>query len=950
MGCGHPIGVEVGPVLSLLCAGILETPQDHVTRWNRLRTTTAPATFRQKQEHLKKCYNLVRTVIGYQGFAEIENEQLPSILLSIHMLLYVIAKAFCSPFKTLQTDLGAKSTQLLVERMVLNNGWCRKRLNFLNSMRLLYPALYFMASFRPKRAQTENHQSCIATKCHVAAELAQSHHRKPACRCQDLHVPLEQVLKIVGDGGIPLIRIVRSTSSGRIAPEVVPYTRTIDFVAISHVWADRQFGSSQNSLPTCHFQYINSVLAQIPFQRTRVGEFPLFGLWRNLREIVFNDLTGASRPIEPRETHEYFWLDTFCIPQDPKHNELKNKAIGSMNLIYVAASNTLVFDTVLQNMDGGQRPVSMLYNGQPTFYAPANESLLDVTAHIVVSKWIGRAWTLQEGVLSGFLVFPLKGSLAFLRLLTPNFDKLFNNNPSPLRPQGPLSEDVRHCLLEILNKALNTEEHRNYARGTTDRATRFINAHSRLQSRTTTMTQDLPLILFNMSGLNGNVMSQFADAERKMKILIYSVGKLPIELLFSGLQDSVPMRPTPGYRSSSLQKHFFKARFETGEGLSRIVNDGADKDHGAPTQTCIPRRADSATKFILERSQPTTEYLSMACPQNPKQFSDRFVAIGQFLYFGCGYIERRILRWTFGDENNIGRPLSLLYFCYKSAQIPLLERALIMIGHSTWLKTYSPTWIPTGPCKWFWKLSNYEPPIPLKTMNKIFLKIMFNVAFAFGAYNGLAMISLYWVVPYPGEELLAIFATQCSFITQINSAFNPDRLAERLKTRSSLSPWSRGSYLGRYQSVRVYMPEPPVKENDRFIDLVRYHVLRLWHYIGGHRARTGDVEEITGHTSYNIAPVAKVGWLVEFTLTSTLPVLAMFALNSVRNTKYRIAMSARFTVIFAAMIALFTDARRIEIFAATVTFAAVDVVFIRSALDSTSGGGAEDGLNATISC
>src|SRR4051812_46746294 len=66
-----------------------------------------------------------------------------------------------------------------------------------------------------------------------------------------------------------------------------------------------------------------------------------------------------------------------------------------------------------------------------------------------------------------------------------------------------------------------------------DRAARFVNAHIRLQSRTTTMTQDLPLILMNMSGMNGNVISQFADSDQKMKLLVYSLGTLPIELLFS---------------------------------------------------------------------------------------------------------------------------------------------------------------------------------------------------------------------------------------------------------------------------------------------------------------------------------------------------------------------------------------------------------------------------------
>jgi hypothetical protein len=51
-------------------------------------------------------------------------------------------------------------------------------------------------------------------------------------------VPLEQVIRIVAAGGIPLIRIGHALS-GDLSLEVVLYTRTIPFTTISHVWADR---------------------------------------------------------------------------------------------------------------------------------------------------------------------------------------------------------------------------------------------------------------------------------------------------------------------------------------------------------------------------------------------------------------------------------------------------------------------------------------------------------------------------------------------------------------------------------------------------------------------------------------------------------------------------------------------------------------------------------------
>lgn len=66
-----------------------------------------------------------------------------------------------------------------------------------------------------------------------------------------------------------------------------------------------------------------------------------------------------------------------------------------------------------------------------------------------------------------------------------------------------------------------------------DRAARFVNSHSLLQSRSTTQPEDLPLILMNMSGMNGNSVSQSKGTDERMKLLFYGLGTLPVELLFS---------------------------------------------------------------------------------------------------------------------------------------------------------------------------------------------------------------------------------------------------------------------------------------------------------------------------------------------------------------------------------------------------------------------------------
>ena len=100
--------------------------------------------------------------------------------------------------------------------------------------------------------------------------------------------------------------------------------------------------------------------------------------------------------------------------------------------------------------------------------------------------------TLQEGVLSGSLVFPLDGSLAYLKLLWPEFDaglsfsdvqwagrklhhtvgRLRNSNNAVVDEDTPEKEveipcqnRVRNDLFVFAKASLNVEEYDDYARG-----------------------------------------------------------------------------------------------------------------------------------------------------------------------------------------------------------------------------------------------------------------------------------------------------------------------------------------------------------------------------------------------------------------------------------------------------------------------------------------------------
>lgn len=456
-------------------------------RWDELDDSLTATEFEAKRAQLKRIHESAQTIVIYMDLLayDLDGDKLTEILLSIHMLLYLVGYVVDSnKLKVIQTTTSSASTKLLKRRMV-KNGWCEKRLNFLEASPMFYPAFYFLSSLKPPRINAEDHSSCSSERCLVTNKLSKPLHRTDECLCEDVVVRVDRVNTIVASGGIPLVRTTRSPL-GKTELEVVPYTPSSRFIAISHVWADQQFGSAQNCLPKCQVQYLEEVLSSLP---TPVDDW-------GLREWVAN--WRSSRPGEiapPSRAYEYFWLDSFCIPQAVEHADLRSKAIQSMNLIYAAASHTIVFDKGLQALDAGRRPASLAHGGRPTYYSPQDENLLDAVAYIYASNWMGRAWTLQEGILSGHIVFPLRGSLGYLKLLRPDYDegfgsvweylmtripKDFRRSAGDLLPRRskhktevserlqdesePFREPVRHQLLTHMSKSLYVEEYRDYAR------------------------------------------------------------------------------------------------------------------------------------------------------------------------------------------------------------------------------------------------------------------------------------------------------------------------------------------------------------------------------------------------------------------------------------------------------------------------------------------------------
>lgn len=162
--------------------------------------------------------------------------------------------------------------------------------------------------------------------------------------------------------------------------------------------------------------------------------------------------------------------------------------------------------------------------------------------------------------------------------------------------------------------------------------------------------------------------------------------------------------------------------------------------------------------FIIERSHDPQD-LSISRPQNPEQYSDRLTVIGQAICGTMGLGERYLIGAIWGDENSMSALFYIFYglCCYKRNQ--WVERAVNAFVHRAWMATYQPDWDPNGPWKWFWKLSNWEPPIPFRTLMKWWCSFRFFLSFQAKDWSGVAIVTLYWLPLFPKQELMNMYVT-----------------------------------------------------------------------------------------------------------------------------------------------------------------------------------------------
>ena len=163
-------------------------------------------------------------------------------------------------------------------------------------------------------------------------------------------------------------------------------------------------------------------------------------------------------------------------------------------------------------------------------------------------------------------------------------------------------------------------------------------------------------------------------------------------------------------------------------------------------------------------------------------------------------------------------------------------------------------------------------------------------------------------------------------VSQLNT-LNPPHKSQLFNLKEWLNDASNG-FLND-EETQTWLPDTEslyltlttdLGERDAFTQMMQNIIVGPYHRLIGHRLKTGQlVDSETGGVSYDKRKIDGASTLIATVLSAMLPVLTIFVLNVLQSTNARIGLTALFTMIFALVLARFSSARRIEIFAATST-------------------------------
>lgn len=461
----------------------------------------------------------------------------PSVDLSLRVLGQLFASAL---YGALMTDfitsrlpptalpqLQFPPGNLLVSKM-RQSGWCPSDVSMVSQD--FSPATLVYLSRMKREATSRDHSACTSQKCfafQIDDSTYTTKHCQDKCTCEFVGPPIEQVVQIIADGGVPLMSIVIDEASDEIEIKVEEYKSGQEYVCFSHVWSDGLGNANDNTLPRCQVMRLRGLLDDLAGMKSR-------------RELL-NTARFSAFMRKQRKLSMRFWLDTLCVPVQKEHVKIRGLAIRRMNNVYAKTYHLLVLDAELHKIT----------------VPDLRETLLRIS----ISGWMRRLWTLLEGVVGARAHIKFKDRIIDLETVYEQFsedNKQWDMYRLMRQSAGSLESDaVRfYWKMALFRKTIRSSDslqrkmfgytvtyETKFFQGKTESMKYDANLERQSQClavmeafvasrwRTTSRREDVYLCLANLLGWNTEGLSK-VPVEERMRKLLEQQEDLPQGLVF----------------------------------------------------------------------------------------------------------------------------------------------------------------------------------------------------------------------------------------------------------------------------------------------------------------------------------------------------------------------------------------------------------------------------------
>jgi hypothetical protein len=550
---------------------------------------------------------LAEAVVRCEEFERIRSDEVSRILVFSVKVLICFLNNCVRKFKTTQsvfalserlrqqfsTTLNWEDEAFPLWKHMIENGWCGHQIRTL-AKKCSIPTLYYLACLsRPSNGEGHSecpkHPKCI--KNGIDKEF-RTHHALPDCNCDNAPVVNPaKVMDILATGKIPLVSCTWD-ADGEPSLFVTEARPGSIYTAISHVWADGLGNLKSNDLPRCQ---LKRLLDSLEMLNQHIEAQKAVGLLGKAWWILS---PARIFPRRWRKRHLSFWMDVYCVPisgddQSTRQYQLKKTAIRLMTPTFLGASNVLVLDSELQQVQFSRESYC------PEDYAP-------LTARIMSSTWMTRSWLFQEAVLARKLYVKLLDCFVKPKEATQGCKTeqgLGRRHVSKASKAMQECDDNLHPVLFDTKGACDlprvgsrfVNEYEGW--GISRRDAQFVRVWNGLLDRSTTQEEDLHGILANTLDFGAGEILKLNHDDR-MRAMLVAQERIPLEIFCNEISRQ---------RGDGDPRHRWIPRFPDGPRIlgakwARVVEGGfvLDSRHG-PLGFLVPypEQAQALGSFCL---------------------------------------------------------------------------------------------------------------------------------------------------------------------------------------------------------------------------------------------------------------------------------------------------------------------------------------------------------------